>query len=139
MRAIIDTNVVLDYILNRKGFYEDAEKIMELIKEERIDGSITVKSLTDIHYVIKNATNNEQKTREIIKDVLILLRLLDSKSSDAINALFSPINDYEDALLHETAINFDADYIITRNIKDFQKSKIKILSPKQAIKQLNKS
>lgn len=133
MRCLLDTCVVLDYILKRDDFFNDAEKIFELINNKKIKPIITVKSLMDIHYIIKNITNNEEKTRDIIKDILIVCQLFDSKSSDALKAVISNINDLEDALMIEAALSCEADCIITRNIKDYKKAKINIKTPKEII------
>ena len=83
----------------------------------------------DIHYVMKRAVHDEQLVRKAISDLLDIFFLINSSSGDAINALSSEINDYEDALMVETAIAGKMDCIITRNSKDYHKSTVKTYTP----------
>ena len=129
MRVMIDTCISLDLIQQRNDFFNDARDVFEAIKEERIEGFITVKSLMDIHYVTKHILHDEYAVRNVLQNLLILLKLKDSSAHDAIKALNSTITDYEDALMSETAISNDIDYIVTRNIKDYKNSTIKAVTP----------
>ena len=65
MIAVFDTCIVLDYLLGRSPFADDAETLILQVAEGRIDGLITVKSLMDIHYVLKHSLHNEKKTRQV--------------------------------------------------------------------------
>jgi len=138
MIAVIDTCVILDAVMERTGFCDDAKRILELVADGEVSGLITVKSLMDLHYVIKHINNNEQETRDILKNILIVLRLVDSCSKDAIVALNSSVNDYEDALMCETAVSIGADCIVTRNLKDYKKSSIKAISPKDFLQKFTR-
>ena len=48
---------------------------------------------------------------------------------DCIQALQSRIADYEDAVMAETALWISADYIVTRNLRDYSRSPVPVLSP----------
>ena len=134
MKAIIDTCVILDYLLERDDFFEDARKIFELCSKNKIDAYVTTKSIMDIHYVIKHYNHNEVKTRLIIHMILNILNPLSSRSKEAVKALDSMVHDYEDALMVETAISNKIDCIITRNVKDYKKATIDVYSPDQILK-----
>ena len=121
MIVMIDTCVVLDYLLDREPFVYDAEKLLVKVAEEEIQGLITVKSLMDIHYILKHTLHKEEKVRDTITTLLDSLMLVDSTAEDAIRALSSRITDYEDALMVETANSCNCDRIITRNKKDYKK------------------
>jgi len=54
MKVLLDTNVVLDAIVNRKPFYHDAQKVIDLIHENKLEGYITANSVTDIYYIAKH-------------------------------------------------------------------------------------
>ena len=134
MIAVFDTCIVLDYLLDRSPFAENAETLMLMAADGQMEGLITVKSLMDIHYVLKHTLHNEKKTREIIEVLLDSFSLVDSTADDAIKALSSETRDYEDALMIETAAACNADCIITRNVKDFKKSRVAVLSPEKVLK-----
>lgn len=136
MRIMVDTCIVIDAIQKREPFYNDAKELLELIQNEKVEGYITVKELTDIHYVIKHVTHDENKTRMIMNNLIELFTILDSKSEEAKLAINSKMVDYEDALMYETAYSNEADCIVTRNVKDFKNTRepITVATPKQFIK-----
>ena len=134
MIVMIDTCVVLDYLLDREPFVYDAEKLLVKVAEEEIQGLITVKSLMDIHYILKHTLHKEEKVRDTITTLLDSLMLVDSTAEDAIRALSSRITDYEDALMVETANSCNCDRIITRNKKDYKNSNVLVMTPVEFLK-----
>ena len=134
MIVMIDTCVVLDYLLDREPFVYDAEKLLVKVAEEEIQGLITVKSLMDIHYILKHTLHKEEKVRATITTLLDSLMLVDSTAEDAIRALSSRITDYEDALMVETANSCNCDRIITRNKKDYKNSNVLVMTPAEFLK-----
>lgn len=131
---MIDTCVSMDLIQKRKEFFEDAKIIFEAIKDEKIEGYITVKSLMDIHYVTKHILHDETAVRTMLQNLITILKLTDSLSKDAIAALNSATSDYEDAMMIESSKSLGMDYIITRNINDYKKSSIPAITPNDFIK-----
>ena len=138
MIAVFDACIVLDYLLDRSPFADDAEALILQVAEGRIDGLITVKSLMDIHYVLKHSLHDEKKTLQVIETLIDSFSLVDSAADDAVKALASETSDYEDALMIETAIACNADCIITRNVKDYKKCSITVLTPASFLKKQNK-
>ncbi|MBR4461127.1 MAG: PIN domain-containing protein [Erysipelotrichaceae bacterium] len=133
MKVLIDTCVSLDFIQQREPFFEDAKKLFEAVRNEEIEGYITVKSLMDIHYVIKHILHDEKAVRTILENLLVLMKLLDSSANDAAAALHSNVTDYEDALMAETAVSKGMDHIVTRNIRDYKNAAIAALMPGELI------
>lgn len=134
MTVMMDTCIILDYLLDRETFADDAEKLILMAAEGEIDCMVTVKSLMDIHYVVKHTLHNEKKTRESLRVLLDSLILADSASEDAIRALSSKMNDYEVALMSETAKAYHCEYIITRNTKDYRNSPVPAVTPAEFLK-----
>ncbi|MBR2545750.1 MAG: PIN domain-containing protein [Erysipelotrichaceae bacterium] len=133
MKIIFDTCVILDYLLDREEYSSNAEKLIIKVAQNRLQGLITVKSLMDVHYILKHTIHNEEKIREIISTLLDSFALVDSTGENAVRALSSDVNDYEDALMIETAIYYETDGIVTRNLKDYRKSPIRIYSPEELL------
>ena len=133
MILLVDTCVVLDYILKREPFYKWSKLLINEIQKDKYIGILTSKTILDIWYIVKHYTNDETKTRLIIKDILTIFKVVDTRAIEIMMALDSDINDYEDAVINESAISQLADYIITRNIKDYKNSTIKVLSPKELL------
>lgn len=136
MIIMFDTCIILDYLLDRLPYANMAEELFLATAEGEITGCISVKSFTDIHYILKHATHDEHKTRSIMNTLLDVLTLVDSSSDDAIVAMSSETVDYEDALMIQTAFSNQADYIVTRNIKDYKHSPVQVLLPEEMLNQL---
>ncbi|MBR0461950.1 MAG: PIN domain-containing protein [Erysipelotrichaceae bacterium] len=136
MRVLIDTCISLDFIQRRDPFFEDAKKVFMAMVTENLEGCITVKSLTDIYYVTKHILHDEVSVRTIMENLLAIVKPEDSLAYDAICALSSDMNDFEDALMAISAKTLKVDYIVTRNIKDYKYSPVKPILPKDLLNRL---
>lgn len=129
MKVMIDTCVLIDAFQNREPFAYEAESILILAAGKTIHGCITSSSSTDLFYIIKRAMHDNATAHSFLEKIFKSLEVLDTLSADCINALHSDISDYENALISEVAFRYDIDYIVTRNLRDFDNSKIPVLSP----------
>ena len=136
MRALIDTCVIIDALQSRVPFAEDAQKIFIHSANRQFEGYITAKSVTDIYYLTHRLTHSDAETRKILSKLFTLFNLLDTTSLDCRKAISSEISDYEDAIMVETAIRSEMDCIVTRNVKDYTKSSIKVCEPSAFLKLL---
>jgi len=136
MKALLDTCIIVDALQSREPYRKDAENILIGAANKSFEGFITAKSVADIYYLTHRATHSDKETRTIISKLFAILGLLDTSSMDCQRALFSEISDYEDAIMEETALRYGVDCIVTRNIKDYHKSSIDVLSPEKFVAQL---
>lgn len=138
MKILIDTNVLVDYLLSRKPFDKSARKIMLLCKGKEIDGCIAAHSFLNIFYILrKDLTADERRT--LLKDFCTFVEVADIDKRKIITALDNNgFADFEDCLQAECAYDFNADYIITRNVKDFAESKIPAITPDNFLERLKK-
>lgn len=136
MNVIIDTCVVIDFLQKREPFANDALKIFSASASELFCGYITAKAATDIYYLMHRCFHSIEKSRHILNQILSIVVLLDTNALDVLQAIKSPISDFEDAVMVETAIRSKIDCIITRNTEDYQKSSITIYTPKEFLKLL---
>lgn len=134
MKILLDTCIVIDALQSRKPFNVSAEKIFLGVANNRYEGYITAKSITDIYYLTHRCTHSDKDTRKIITNLLSLFNVLDTTEMDIKKAIFSEVSDYEDAVMIETASRTEMDYIITRNTKDFLKSNVPVYSPDEFFK-----
>ena len=136
MRVLVDTCVIVDALQDRKPFSENARIIFYAVANKQIDGYISAKAITDIYYLTHRSTHSDESTRHILKTLLGLFDILDTTAIDCRKALSSEITDYEDAVMCETAEICEVDCIVTRNEKDYRKSKVKVMSPGELVKVL---
>ena len=134
MRVLVDTCVIIDALQSRATFAEAAQKLFIYSANKQFEGYITAKSVTDIYYL----THSDTETRKILSKLFTLFHLLDTTSLDCRKAISSEIGDYEDAIMVETAIRSEMDCIVTRNVKDYAKSSVKVYEPSALIKLLEK-
>lgn len=81
-------------------------------------------------------THSDTETRKILSKLFTLFDLLDTACLDCRKAISSEIGDYEDAIMVETAIRSEMDCIVTRNVKDYAKSSVKVYEPSAFLKLL---
>ena len=136
MKVLIDTNVILDVLYKREGFYEDSLKIWKLCETRKIDGYISALSIPNIVHILRRELDPE-KTLEVINNINLVFKIYDLKSEIIIQAAEKKAKDYEDALQMVTAQKLKANFIVTRNIKDFTDSKIIAVKPSELLERLD--
>lgn len=136
MRVLIDTCIIIDALQSRVPFAEDAQKIFLYSANKKFEGYITAKSSADIYYLTHRLIHSDVETRKILSKLYSLFHLLDTTSLDCRKAISSEISDYEDAIMVETAVRSEMDCIVTRNVKDYMKSSVKVYEPSAFLKLL---
>ncbi len=136
MRALLDTCVVIDVLQGREPFCENAQKIFLAAANNSFIGCITAKSATDIYYLTHHHTHDEKAARAVLSKLYTLFDVLDTAGMDCRRAVPSAIPDYEDAVMVETAARTESDCIVTRNVRDFQKSGVPVYTPETFLEKL---
>jgi predicted nucleic acid-binding protein len=129
MKVLIDTNVVIDILLKRLPYYEDAILISILLEKGILEGYISASSITDIYYIINKEFKDKEKSLEKIKDLLDIVYIASVNEFNIYEAIDSDWDDFEDSLQYVVGKEIDVDYIVTRNVKDYETSLIKIIEP----------
>ena len=132
MKIWIDTNIILDVLCNRKGFVEDSSKIWKMCEINRIEGYISALSVPNIVYILRKELD-PKKTMEIIQKLTLIFEVVDLRASDLKNAAAMLTSDYEDAIQMCQAARIHADHIVTRNIRDFKESSIRVSAPDELL------
>ena len=132
MILLIDAIVLLDVIMKRQEFVKDSSVIWKLCETGKVKGyvsSLTIASIVDI----MQKEMDPQKIEEVLSMLSMIFEFTDLCVSDIQQAARIQWNDYEDAIQSATAQRIHADFIITRNIKDFAKSKILAFTPTELL------
>ena len=128
MKVLIDTNIILDVLCKRPDFYKDSAKVFKLCEVKRISGVISALSIPNIMYILRKELDSE-KTKEILDNLSLIFSIADLKADDLKKAADMGFKDYEDAVQSACAARIKANYIITRNIRDFTMSKVAAIRP----------
>ena len=134
MDLLIDTNIIIDILQDRPQFVENSARIINGIKNKEFKGIIAAHSLTNLWYILRK-THSQEARRDLILSLLGFLEVATLSGQKIKNALLRyDFSDFEDCLQDECAAEFCADYIITRNPKDFANSKVQALTPEEFLK-----
>lgn len=129
----IDSDVLLDVILNRAPHYSSSTKILALADRPDFLCGTTVHALLNVHYVTKKHIGLES-ANQAIKLLFKKLDIITENKAIVGQAISSEFLDFEDAVQHFAAVNAKADAIITRNIKDYKHAIIPVLTPEQFLR-----
>lgn len=135
IKALIDTNVILDIALKREPFFEYSSKIFDMIDDQFLEGYITASSITDIYYIASKQKDKLQ-ARTFLLSLVQILEIIGVDKDIVIEALECDIPDFEDAIQVFSAKSNSVDLIITRNVTDFASSGLKVLTPLEFIQML---
>lgn len=134
MVVLIDTNVLLDFLLGRDPYFSNADKIIKLCAEQKIQGFMAAHSIPNMFYILRKDMSVETR-REVLLNLCDILAIEAIDSVKVIAALKnSAFIDLEDCLQSDCAEEIKADYIVTRNIKDFEISEIPAILPEDFLK-----
>ena len=136
MKVLIDTNIIMDVLANREGFAEPASQLFKLCEVGQVQGFVYALSIANIAYIMRKELNRSQ-IEEVISKLGAIFSITDMKADDLKKAAVQPIDDYEDALQSVCASRIKADFIITRNLKDFKNSKVMAIKPGELIERIS--
>jgi predicted nucleic acid-binding protein len=132
LKVLVDTNVVLDVLLERQPFSVDACRIFSLIEESRIEGFLCATTVTTVDYLLSQSLS-PAKARHALQQLLNLFEVAPVNRPVLEQALRSGISDFEDAVLEQSGRLVAVDVITTRNVKDFKKSAVPALAPAELL------
>ena len=127
---LIDLNIILDYLNKREGH----EKALEIIIQcclKKIKGFICAHEITTLSYFLEKESRDKNKNIKTISGILKMFEIIEINKTILEKALLLNIDDYEDAVIVTSAGEKRINYIITKNIKDFKNSQIKVLLPEE--------
>lgn len=126
MRVFVDTNILIDFVCDREGFSEEADRLFALGSMGRIKLMTTALSYVTTIYVARKY--DYQNVRQVLMTISEFVEVLDLSANTVVEMLSSDWRDYEDATQNQTAIKAMADCIVTRNKKDFAKSALPVFT-----------
>ncbi|MDN3641794.1 PIN domain-containing protein [Lutimonas halocynthiae] len=126
---LVDTNIVLDLLAERKEFLIEAQELFTLSDKKEVKLYVSSLTFANTFYILSQNLKLSD-ARKILRKFKVLVEVLpmDDKIIDL--SLESDFKDFEDAIQYHTAIENDIKIIITRNLKDFKTSKIPVLTAK---------
>ncbi len=129
MKLLIDTNVILDIFLKRNPFFSDSYGAVRKAIENGDKCFLSATAATDIFYILRKHLKSAKDAKTRLTDLKRLAEFSDVLASDVTRAMESDMDDFEDAVVDSVASRIGADYILTRNVKDFADAKTRAVTP----------
>lgn len=133
MKILFDTNIVLDVLMDRLPYSDAAVELFSKVEDGSIIGYLCGTTITTVFYLAAK-TVGAARAQEEVKKLLSLFEVAPVNRHVLESALVLDFNDFEDAVIHEAACHVGADAIVTRNQKDFKKSRISVYSSEEMSK-----
>lgn len=130
-KILIDTNVLLDYLLEREPFFEDAKKVILSCTEGNTRGCIAAHSISNMFFILRKDYTTKER-REILSNICAIFDIEGIDKARLLSGLANEdFSDFEDCLQMECAKSYGAEYIVTRNVSDYSASDIKAVLPSE--------
>lgn len=136
IHALLDTNVILDALLERSPWETDAGAIMQADLDGQFVAYVTATSLTDIFYVTRRQAGRE-RAWELVQATLNQLSIISVGGDELEAAVMLEGNDFEDNLQIACAMSLQLDFIVTRDSSGFTGSPMPVLTPQQLLSRLS--
>ncbi|MGD0586707.1 MAG: PIN domain-containing protein [Oryzomonas sp.] len=134
MKILLDTNIVLDLLMDRLPFADAASELFSWVEVGAITGYLCGSTITTVHYLASKAVGAPRVQEEIGK-LLHVFEVAPVNRQVLESALSAGFSDFEDAVIHEAARHVGAEAIVTRsNAKDFKRSRIPVYSSDEMAK-----
>lgn len=128
MRVLVDTDVILDFLLERPAFIEAAQAIWEANSRGYFEGNISAVTPVNVFYFARKFKGAET-ARQVVGELLTVWRVCAVDASVLKAAPALPLADYEDAVQHESATARKPDALVTRNLDDYRHATLEVLTP----------
>ena len=132
MVLLIDANIILDVLLNRPDYVKDSAMIWKLCETEQMKGYVSTLTFANLVYIMRKQLDPE-KIEDVFHKLNLIFEFADFSVSDLTHAAELNWKDFEDAVQSVTAERIHADYIITRNVRDFSKSRVMAFTPSELL------
>lgn len=132
----LDTNIIIDLLAKREPFYAEAALMFSLADKKKIQLSVSALTFANTNYILLQSKKSEE-SKQILRKLKLLVKVLslDEKVVE-LSLNDNEFKDYEDALQYYTALENGVDAIITRNLKDFKKAKLPVMTAGQFLQSI---
>lgn len=128
MKLLLDINIVLDVLLRREPWAEEAARLLSAAERGQVEAFVAGHSITTAHYIIARVRGREAAATAVT-DLLRILAVVPVEAADFHQALALNTADFEDAVQAACALKIGAEFLVTRNDRDFREIPIPIVPP----------
>ncbi len=137
MRVLIDTNVIIDAIVNRGEDTRRARLLVRKHEEKRFRGHVSASAITDVYYIVEKERKHDfalAATQKVVR-MLTVIPVDFEIIQTALNSL--PL-DFEDAVQAMAAKEYGLDTVVTRDKKGFRDCGLRVYSPEEFLEAMER-
>jgi predicted nucleic acid-binding protein len=138
MKVLLDTNIIIDFALERQPFYNESEQIFFFAQQRQIEGYVSASTFGDLYYIVRKNKGRDW-TLNFLNRLASVCQVATVDQAVISMALTANFRDFEDAIQYSTARVNQLDVIVTRDAADFPVSSPQIFTPTQLIQELTNS
>jgi predicted nucleic acid-binding protein len=131
-QVLFDLNILLDVLQERAEFYDFSALLLARAETGRIQGWLAAHSVTTLFYLIAKGRSPEQ-ARVTLTSLLQFLKIAPVDQNTIEQALNLPYRDFEDAVQMIAALQVQADYLLTRNVRDYEPAPLEVIQPAELL------
>ena len=135
MKLLIDANILLDVLQKREPQFHKSSLIWKLCETDSVEGYVSSLTFANLIYVMRKELD-PNKIENVLQQLKLIFQLTDLSVTDITKAANLKWDDFEDAIQSAIAERIHADYIITRNVRDFNKSRITAFTPEEYLSRI---
>ena len=138
-KLFLDSDIILDVLLEREEFYEASARLLDLGDSKKIHLYTSSLVAANIYYILRKELKSNKKALECLKDLIDIIKILPVDEETMRAAMKTGFSDFEDSIQYIVAKNNALDYLVSRNKKDFKKADMKVLSADEILEKLELS
>ena len=131
LNLLIDTNVALDFILEREPFFEASVEVISLTENAGVNEFVSATTVTDIYYIAKRHLKNHEAVMTLLRKFLQIVKVVKVTHKEIYLAVNLDWKDFEDSVQYAVALRNNFDGIVTRNMQGFDNDEVKIFTPEE--------
>jgi predicted nucleic acid-binding protein len=132
VKVLFDTNVVLDLLLEREPFADEAETLIAKVERGEMSGMLCATTVTTLHYLLRKSLGGKEAKR-VLESLMALFEIAPVTRLVLEEAIKLDDKDFEDSVLYKSAFHAGADLIVTRDREGFAKSDLPVMTPKELL------
>ena len=125
---LIDLNILLDVLQKREPFFAGSSGLLSSVETGHVVGYVAAHSFTTLFYLIQKDRSSAE-ARATLTNLLQFIKVAPVDQSTLEQALNLDYRDFEDAVQMISAVRCKVDYLVTRNVKDYQPALLPIVQP----------
>jgi len=132
LKVLFDLNIFLDVLQKRVEFYEFSARLLARAETGKIQGWLAAHSVSTLFYLMSKDKSPEQ-ARVVVTSLLKFLVVAPVDQGIIEQALNLPYRDFEDAIQMSAGLHINADYLLTRNVKDYKPALLTVIQPAELL------